>query len=74
LLLSCLARVGREGHIVSASGLDRSEILGTLPHGLRDPLVEEFNKILRNFRCGFRRIPITDSDSFRSLIPTDFDQ
>ncbi|MCY4573588.1 MAG: hypothetical protein OXF01_12395 [Gemmatimonadetes bacterium] len=25
-------------------------------------------------RCGFRRIPITDSDSFRSLIPTDFDQ
>ena len=25
-------------------------------------------------RCGFRRIPITDSDSFRSPIPTDFDQ
>ena len=25
-------------------------------------------------RCGFRRIPITDSDSFRSPIPTDSDQ
>ena len=24
--------------------------------------------------CGFRRIPITDSDSFRSLIPTDSDR
>ena len=24
--------------------------------------------------CGFRRIPITDSDSFRSPIPTDSDQ
>lgn len=38
------------GDIVSASGLDRSAILGSIPRGLRDPLVEEFNKILRNFR------------------------
>ena len=35
---------------MSASGLDRSAILGALPPALRDPLVEEFNKILRNFR------------------------
>lgn len=35
---------------MSASGLDRSAILGALPSGLRDPLVREFNKILRNFR------------------------
>ena len=35
---------------MSASGLDRSAILGTIPAGLRDPLVQEFNKILRNFR------------------------
>lgn len=35
---------------MSASVLDRSAILGALPPGLRDPLVQEFNKILRNFR------------------------
>ena len=36
--------------VVSAPTLDRTVVLGALPPGLRDPLVKEFNKILRNFR------------------------
>ena len=35
---------------MSASGLDRSAVLGAVPTDLREPLVKEFNKILRNFR------------------------
>lgn len=35
---------------MSATPLNRAAVLGALPTGLRDPLVEEFNKILRNFR------------------------
>ncbi|MXW09801.1 MAG: hypothetical protein F4X47_11620 [Gammaproteobacteria bacterium] len=35
---------------MGASPLKQPAVLGTLPPGLRDPLVEEFNKILRNFR------------------------
>ena len=35
---------------MSASTLKRAAVLGAIPPGLRDPLVEEFNKILRNFR------------------------
>lgn len=35
---------------MSASTLKRAAVLGAVPPGLRDPLVEEFNKILRNFR------------------------
>lgn len=35
---------------MSTLGLDRAAVLGALPPGLRNPLVEEFNKILRNFR------------------------
>lgn len=30
--------------------MDRAGVLGAVPSGLRDPLVNEFNKILRNFR------------------------
>lgn len=35
---------------MSASPLNRAAVLGAVPTGLREPLVEEFNKILRNFR------------------------
>ena len=34
---------------MSASTLNRAAVLGAVPPGLRDPLVEEFNKILGNF-------------------------
>ena len=35
---------------MSRSNLNRATVLGAVPSGLRDPLLEEFNKILRNFR------------------------